>query len=105
MDITPEVKKLFSDLQVKLKKFGPIIIEEKKTSFHIKNKSSFAGVHPRKNYFILNIVSSTPIKSPKLMKQEQVSKNRFHNEIKIEKIEDMSSEVINWLKNAYALTA
>ena len=80
-----------------------IVVEEKKTSFHIKNKSAFAGVHPRKNYFILNIVSALPIKSSRMAKIEQVSKSRFHNELRIEKVGDMNNELINWLKEAYVL--
>lgn len=103
MDLKPEVKKLFAELQNKLEKVGPIVVEEKKTSFHIKNKSGFAGVHPKNNYFILNIVSSVPIKSPRVIKQEQVSKNRFHNEVRVEKSEDINLELIGWLKEAYML--
>ena len=41
-----------------------IVVEEKKTSFHIKGSgAAFAGVHPRKAYFILNIVSAAPIRA------------------------------------------
>lgn len=105
MELTPEVKELYKELLSELNKFGKIVIEEKKTSFHLKSGSAFAGVHPRKKYFILNIVSSAPIKSSRIVEQEQVSKNRFHNRVKIEKAEDIDKELLNWLKEAYALTA
>lgn len=103
MEITPEVKILYQKLLTELNKFGNVIVEEKKTSIHLKNRAGFAGVHPRKNYFILNIVSSSPIKNSRIVKQEQVSKSRYHNEVKIGQEEDIDQELLQWLKNAYDL--
>ena len=106
MEITAEVKALYEQLLEELNKFGKIVVEEKKTSFHIKGSgAAFAGVHPRKAYFILNIVAAAPIKSPRIMEQEQVSAHRFHNRVKVEKPADIDKELLNWLKEAYLLTA
>ncbi len=103
MELTQEVNSLYQKLLLELKKIGKFKIEEKKTSIHLVNRAAFAGIHQRKNYFILNIVSTAPIKSPRITKQEQVSKSRFHNELKIEKVDDINAEVLTWLKNAYEL--
>ena len=103
MNLTPEVNALYKKLLDDLKSFGKVGVEEKKTSIHLTNRAAFAGVHPRKEYFILNIVSETPIESPRIKKTEQVSKSRFHNEMSIERAEDIDSELIGWLKNAYEL--
>ncbi len=103
MELTPYVKSLYQQLLTELKKFGEITVEEKKTSIHFKNRAAFAGVHPRKEYFILNIVSASPINSLRIAKQEQVSKSRFHNELKIEKPEDIDSDLLKWLKEAFEL--
>lgn len=103
MELSQEVNNLYQKLLSELKKFGEIKIEEKKTSIHLVNRAAFAGIHPRKSYFILNIVSSAPIKSSRITKQEQISKSRFHNELKIEKIGDINIEVITWLSGAYEL--
>ncbi|MFC2024662.1 DUF5655 domain-containing protein [Chloroflexota bacterium] len=105
MELTPQVKTLYLELLDELYQFGEVGIEEKKTSFHLKNRVAFAGVHPRKNYFILNVVSSSPIKSSRINKQERVSTNRFHNKVKIEKREDIDNQLLSWLKDAYGLTA
>ena len=106
MELTSEVKNLYQKLLAELQKFGAVIVEEKKTSFHIKGSgAAFAGVHPRKAYYILNIVSSAPIKSPRIVEQEQVSAHRFHNRVKIEKPEDIDKELLGWLKEAYTLMA
>ncbi len=105
MELTPPVQALYSNLTDKLKEFGPFVIEEKKTSFHVVNRAAFAGIHPRKDYFIVNIVSAEAIKNPRITKCEQVSKSRFHNELKIEKVEDIDSQLLTWLKEAYHLMA
>ncbi len=103
MELTEQVKYLYQNLLEELYKFGEISVEEKRTSLHLKNRAAFAGVHPKKNYFILNIVSSFPIQSHRIVHQEQVSKNRFHNRTKIEKPEDIDSELLGWLKDAFVL--
>ena len=103
MDLSPEVKDLYQQLVTEIKKIGSVVVEEKKTSIHIKNKAGFAGIHPRKSYFILTIVSEAPIVSVRIVKQEQVSKNRFHNEVRVEKPDDIDEELLQWLKSAYQL--
>ncbi len=105
MNMAPVVKDLYNTLLAELKKFGNVVEDVKKTSIHLKNGKAFAGIHPRKNYFILNIVSSSPIKSPRIIKTEQVSKNRFHNELRVEKPADINVELLGWLKTAHELMA
>jgi sorbitol-specific phosphotransferase system component IIBC len=106
MELTAEVKALYEQLLEELNKFGKIVVEEKKASFHIKGSgAAFAGVHPRKTYFIINIVAAAAIKNPRIMEQEQVSAHRFHNRVKVEKAADIDKELLNWLKEAYLLTA
>ena len=103
MDLTPEVKTLYRHLLKKLEALGNIRVEERKTSVHLVNRVAFAGVHPRKNSFILNIVSDSPIKSERINKTEQVSKSRFHNELKVQRLEDIDNELLQWLRRAYEL--
>ena len=63
----------------------------------------FASVHPRKSYVYLNIRSDYPIASPRIAKTEQVSKNRFHNELKLTSPGEIDEELLGWLQDAYAL--
>jgi Domain of unknown function (DUF5655) len=75
----------------------------KKTSIHLTRSVGFAGVHPRKSYLYLNIRTDYPIASPRIAKSEQVSKNRFHNELKLTSPDEIDAELLGWLKDAYAL--
>ncbi len=103
MELTPKVQTLYNHLLNSVNQFGRVGIEEKKASIHLTKRSAFAGVHPRKDYFILNIVSDKPITSSRIKKTEQVSKSRFHNEVKIESEGEINSELLEWLKTAYEL--
>ena len=99
----PVLQPIYTRLIADLQKLGPIIIEPKKTSIHIKAKSAFVGIHPRKNHFIINIVATQPIQSKRVLEHEQVSKSRFHNHVKIGSASEIDDELNSWLKQAYEL--
>jgi uncharacterized protein DUF5655 len=44
-----------------------------------------------------------PIQSQRITKTEQVSKSRFHNEVKLASPSDVDEELLGWLKDAYRL--
>ena len=100
----PNVRAVYERLVERLRAFGDVREEPKKTSIHLANTSGFAGVHTRKNDLILTIRSAHPIDSPRIFKSEQVSKNRYHEEIKLRDPEEVDAEVLAWLKAAYELS-
>jgi Domain of unknown function (DUF5655) len=97
------VRSIYSSLLEALHTLGPFQEEPKKTSIHLVRTVGFAGVHPRKSYLILNLRTASPLENPRITKSEQVSKNRFHNEVKLISPSDIDEELLNWLKEAYAL--
>ncbi|KPV52651.1 hypothetical protein SE17_14195 [Kouleothrix aurantiaca] len=99
----PVVRETYDRLLEVLHELGPFKVEPKKTSIHLVNTVGFAGVHPRKSFLYLNLRTEKPIESPRVAKTEQVSKNRYHNEIKLEKPNDVDSQLCTWLKEAYLL--
>jgi hypothetical protein len=101
----PNVRAVYDLLVAHLRLFGPIHEQPKKTSIHLANTSGFAGVHTRKNYVILNIRSDHPIDSPRIVKSEQVSKSRYHQEVKLQSPDDVDAELLAWLKAAYDLSS
>jgi hypothetical protein len=80
-------------------------VEPKKTSIHVNRAAAFLGVHPKKKWLDLNVVTDAPIKSPKVRKTEQVSKNRHHNLVRVASADDMTPELFGWIKHAYELMA
>jgi Domain of unknown function (DUF5655) len=100
----PSVRALYDQLVSFLRTFGPVEEDPKKTSIHLNRRSALAGVETRKNYFLLNIKSDHPIKSPRVEKAEQVSSKRFHHKVRISSPADFDEELKNWLKEAYVLS-
>ncbi len=97
------VRSIYHRLLEVVRTLGPFQEEPKKTSIHLVRTVGFAGVHPRKNYLMLNLRTDYPVESLRITKSEQVSKNRFHNEIKLASLSDIDGELLGWLKDAYTL--
>lgn len=85
--------------------FGGVRVEEKKTSVHLMRKTAFAGVHPRRDAILLNIRLASPIESARVRNVEQVSANRYHNELLLTSEQDVDAEVAGWLRAAFDLSA
>jgi Domain of unknown function (DUF5655) len=101
----PVAREIYDSLLKKIKRFGAIVEEPKKTSIHIVNKTAFAGVATRKGHLILTIKSDRKIASPRIHKSEQTSASRFHHEVKLTSPVDVDEELAGWLKAAYLLSA
>ena len=87
---------------------GPVFEDAKKTCVHLApaaDASAFAGVHPRKTGVLLNLRTSAPISSARVRKTEQISRNRFFNEILVESPDQVDAELAGWMREAYELSA
>lgn len=102
---TPNVRKIYDQLLKRLKKFGPILEEPKKTSIHLVNATALAGIATRKDALVLTIKSDRQLKSPRIHKSEQTSARRFHHEVKLTSPEDVDDELVGWLNEAYLLSS
>ena len=101
----PITRTLYNKLLEILNSFGPIIEESKKTSIHLVRKSALVGVETRKFYLLLNIKADHQVESPRIVKTDQPSANRFHHKIKIESLDDFDAELMSWLKDAYLISS
>lgn len=82
--------------------------DPKRTCVHIvagEDGTAYAGVHPRKSAALLNIRLQSPLKSKRVRKVEQVSRNRCHCEILLESVSDVDAEIIGWLEAAAGLVS
>ena len=98
------VRRTYDELLKKVKRFGRVAEEPKKTSIHLVNNTAFAGVATRKNSINLTIKGDCKLSSPRIHKTEQVSARRFHYELKLTSPAEVDAELVGWLKNAYALS-
>jgi len=101
----PASRLLYKELLAALQSIGPFQVEVKKTSIHLVRRSAFAGLHPRKQYLLLTIKAAKPIRSRRILKAEQVSKNRWHLDVKLAAAEQIDEQLLDWLQQAYGLCA
>ena len=99
----PASRLLYKELLAALQSIGPFQAEVKKTSIHLVRGSAFAGVHPRKQHLIVTIKAAKLIRSPRIVKTEQVSKNRWHLDVKLAAGEEIDAQLLDWLQQAYGL--
>ena len=97
-------REIFEILQGALAELGGYEIEENQDSLHVTNGRAFLGIHPRSGAVVLNLVTAEPIVSERIRKTEQVSRDRWHNEIVIRTTAEVDAELAGWLRTAYALT-
>lgn len=103
---SPEAISLYRALLAALRPLlGEFQVEVKKTSVHLARQSAFAGVHFRRKHLIVTIKAASPIASPRIVKVEQVSKNRWHCEVKLASGVEVDGELKAWIKDAYTLCA
>jgi hypothetical protein len=101
----PAVRAIYERLLLRVRRIGPVVTEEKKTSIHLKSRAAFAGVHPLKSRLDLNIVSAVPIDDPRVKKQDQISASRYHNVVPLNDPRDVDAQLLDWLKTAYELVS
>ena len=78
----------------------------KSTCVHInagENGTAYAGAHPRTGGVLLNIVTAAPLKSKRIRKAEQRSRNRCHCEVLLSSEADVDDELLGWLSDAAKL--
>jgi hypothetical protein len=103
LTMTPSQRAIYEHLLRAAKAIGPFREDPKKTSIHLTRKSAFAGVATRKDALQLTIKSATDIRSPRIVKREHASANRWHLEIRLEHPKQVDLELTSWLPNAMAL--
>ena len=101
----PVVKAAYAAILNAVRKFGPVIEDPKKTSIHLNRRTAFAGIATRKAALVLTVKSESDVNSPRVMRREQVSKKRWHLEIKVDSPEAVDAEIVSLLEHSYAMSA
>ena len=101
---SPLVFEIYEQLLLLVRSLGEFGIEAKKTSIHLTHGTAFAGVHPKKAWLDLTLRSSAPLPGDRLRNRQQVSKNRWHQDVRLASPQDIDAELLEWLRAAYDLT-
>src|SRR5438874_10893809 len=79
----PQRSELYGELLAAIQQIGPFTEEPKKTCVHLVRWSAFAGVHPRKEGFVLTLKAAGPVNSARIVKAEQTSAHRWHLDVRV----------------------
>jgi len=102
--MTASQRTIYARLLKAARTLGPFTEEPKKTSIHLTRKTAFAGVATRKDALQLTIKSASDIRSPRIVKRQHASANRWHLEVRLERPTDVDRELTLWLKKAMELS-
>jgi len=100
---SPAVRATYDRLLAAARALGTVEEEAKKTSIHLVHKTAFAGVATRRESLILTLKAAHDIASPRIVKHEQASANRWHLEVKLADPGEVDAELTGWLEEAFAL--
>jgi len=100
---SPVVRDIYDTIIAAAHQFGPVEQDAKKTSIHLNRKNAFAGIRTRREFLILTVKATEDIKSPRISKREQTSPNRWHHEIKINSVDEIDGQIVDWLRSSYGL--
>jgi hypothetical protein len=104
IEANPQSATLYAQVLAIVEDLGECKVEVKQTSLHVVHGRAFLGIHPRKDGLLLNLVTTEPLRSDRLKKVDQVSANRWHNEVLVSSELDIDAQLRRWLKAAYRLT-
>lgn len=97
----PQAIETYDHLLERLSTIGQFEERPNKTSIHLVRGSTFLGVHPRKGGILLVLRTKCQLKDARIRKHEQVSANRWHNEVMLEAKSEIDDQLLNWIREAY----
>ena len=100
---SPSVAATYDALVAEARRFGPVREEPKKTSIHLARRTAFAGVAIQRAALILTLKSARDITSKRVRRREQISAGRWHVEVRLAAPDEVNSQIVGWLRRAYAL--
>jgi hypothetical protein len=100
----PTVRAIYDRIVRAARGFGPVEEDPKKTSIHLNRKSAFAGVATRKDALLLTLKSARDVDSPRITKRDQVSKSRWHLELRLTDPAQVDPELVAWLREGYDIS-
>ena len=100
----PLVREIYDRLIDAAAQFGPVKQDPKKTSIHLARKTAFAGVVTKKDAVILTLKSASDIRSPRIIRREQASANRWHLEVRLTNPKQVDKQIATWLGRAIEIS-
>jgi hypothetical protein len=99
----PVVMKLFRKFARMVRACGQVRMIPQKTRVAFQARVRFAGAVPRKKYLLCSIGLSERTENPRFTKIETYLRNFHGHTFRVDTLDDLDSEVSQWLTKAYEL--
>lgn len=97
------IRTLFDYLLEQIKTVGPMEVHVAKWNVTLRSATTFVTIIPEKKDLIIRMAHQTALDDFPVYDSHQYSKNRWANLVKIENKEEVDSQLIAWIKDAYEL--
>ena len=84
---------------------GPVVEERGERSVLLRSRGGFLGVHPKRHWLDLQIVTDHPIRAARVTKVDPISARRFHVHVRLVTENEVDAQLLGWLREAYDLMA
>jgi hypothetical protein len=102
---SPELRRVYARLLKEARRLGPVVEERGERSVLLRSRGGFVGVHPKRDFLDLQIVTDHVIRAARVTKVDRVSARRFHVHVRVLEEKDVDEQLIEWLREAYDLMA
>ena len=100
----PQVRALYGRVLAAARRWGVVLEAPNTGSIHLVRETVFAGVAARKDGILLSFKSTTDLDSPRIVKRERPSANRWYLYVKLATAKDVDREVLGWLKASWEMS-
>ncbi|MFC2111435.1 DUF5655 domain-containing protein [Bacteroidota bacterium] len=98
-----KLKPIFDFLISKLSNLDNLKIEAVKNTILLKNRVIFTSLTIQKNSIIVKLLLETQCEIFPVYKIDKATKTKFCHYIKLEEIDDVNEQLINWISESYSL--
>ena len=98
-----QIRELYEYLVERIQPLGQMEIHVSKWNVTMRAATTFMSIFPEKKDLALTIVCDKPIDDFPIYASHHYSKNRWNNHIKIEHKEEVDSQLMGWIQDAYKL--
>lgn len=102
-DKPPEIFNLYKTLVSRVQELGSMEVHVATWNITLRSQSTFMSIFPEKKDLALAIIRDEPLDDFPVYQSYQSSKKRWSNHIKIEKEEEIDTQLLGWIKDAYDL--
>lgn len=101
-----ELEKLFSIVEQKVSQLGSYRLETVKPEvIFFKTKSTFLGIKVKKDHLVVEFFLDHIENIPPVFKYLQTSKHRIVHEVVVDQEEDITKQLMDWIKHSYELVS